>query len=97
MSLEHLQEEQLWHKMATAERLLVSKCFITYYYHHLLASHPTKLNMYTALQNENAVSYIIIIVNKRQLTMSSDRRNCKQHCLQAGILKNCDELCKMIL
>jgi hypothetical protein len=29
--------------------------------------------------------------NKRQLTMPYGERNCKQHFLQAGISKNCDE------
>jgi hypothetical protein len=47
--------------------------------------------MYTALQNENGVSYLRVIVNKRQLTMPYGERNCKWHSLQAGILKNCDE------
>jgi hypothetical protein len=42
-------------KMASAERLLVCTCFIAYY-RYLLVSHPTKLNMYAALQNESGVS-----------------------------------------
>jgi hypothetical protein len=37
--------------------MLVSTCFAIYYYCHLLVSHPTKMNMYTALQNENGVRF----------------------------------------
>jgi hypothetical protein len=43
--------EHFWHKMVSAQRLLISACFIMYYYHHLLVNHPTKTNMYTALLN----------------------------------------------
>jgi hypothetical protein len=49
------------------------------------------MNMYIALQNENGVSCLTFIENKKQLTMPYGGRNCKQHFLQAGILKNCDE------
>jgi hypothetical protein len=84
--LECLQREQFWHKMVSAERSPVSTCFVTYYYHCLLVSHPTKMNMYTALQNKNGVSWLIIIVNKRRLTMPHGGWNRK-----ADILKNCDE------
>jgi hypothetical protein len=62
-----------------------------YYYRHLLVSHPTKLNMYIALQNENGVSCLALIVNKRQLTMPYGGRNSKWHSLQTSILMNCDE------
>jgi hypothetical protein len=41
--------------MASAERLLVSACFVMYFYYHQLVSHPAKMNMYIALQNENGV------------------------------------------
>jgi hypothetical protein len=62
---------------------------------HILLSpsvgQPSKTNIYTALQNENGVSYSTFIENKRQLTMPYGSRNCKWHSLQAGILNNCDE------
>jgi hypothetical protein len=45
-SLERLQREQFWYKMASGERLLISTCFVVYYYHHLLVSCATKLNVY---------------------------------------------------
>jgi hypothetical protein len=77
--------------MASAERLLVSTSFGTYYHRHPLVSDPTKTHMYIALQNENGISCLTIIVNKRQLTMPYGGRNSKQHSLQAGILKNCDQ------
>jgi hypothetical protein len=53
---------------------------------HLLVLHvlqplsvgqPVKTNMYTALQNENGVSCLTILENKRQLTMPYSGRNCK--------------------
>jgi hypothetical protein len=97
MSLECLQKEQLRHKMASAGRLLVSTHFVTYCCHHLLVSHPTKMNMYTAFQNENGVSCLTVIVNKRQLIMHRGGRNHKWHSLHAGILKYCDEEYKVIL
>jgi hypothetical protein len=50
--------------IASAERLLVSTCFVMNRYHLLLVSHPTKTNTYTALQNENDVSSSTIIVKK---------------------------------
>jgi hypothetical protein len=65
MSVERLQREQFWHKMASTEGLLVSTYFVTYYYHHLFVSHPTKMNIYIALQNENGVSCLKVIENKR--------------------------------
>jgi hypothetical protein len=41
-----------------------------YYYRHLLVSHPTiQPKMCTALQNENDVSCLAIVMNKRQLTV----------------------------
>jgi hypothetical protein len=43
--------------------------------------------MYIALQNENGVSCLTIIVNKIQLAMSYDERNRTRHTLQASILK----------
>jgi hypothetical protein len=49
------------------------------------------MNIYIASQNENGVSCLKTIVNKRQLTIIYGERNCKQHSLQAGILKNCDK------
>jgi hypothetical protein len=73
--------------MASIERLLISTCFVTHCFRHLLVSHPTKI----ALQNENGVSSLTFVENKKQLTMPCGGRNCKQHFLQAGILKNCDE------
>jgi hypothetical protein len=76
--------------MASAERLLVSISFVTYY-RRLMVTHPAKTNMYIALQNVNGVFFLTIMVNRRQLTMSHGGRNHKQHSLQAGILKNCDE------
>jgi hypothetical protein len=82
--------------MVSAERLLASTCFVTYYYNHLLVSHPAKKNMYIALQNENGISVLTIIVNERtdNATWWEYR---KQYPLQAGILKHCAECCKMIL
>jgi hypothetical protein len=62
-----------------------------YYYRHPLVSHPTTTTMYTALQNENGVSCLTVIVNKRKWTMPYGGRNHKWHSLQAGILKNCEE------
>jgi hypothetical protein len=61
------------------------------YYCHALVSHPTKTNICIALQNENGISCLTIIENKRQLTAPYGGRNRKWHSLQAGILKNCDE------
>jgi hypothetical protein len=90
-SLECLQREQLWCKMASAERLLVSTCFVTYYYCHPLGIPVTKMNMYIGLQNKNGVSSLTITENKRQLTMLCGWWNHKWHPLQAGILRNCDE------
>jgi hypothetical protein len=49
------------------------------------------MNIYIALQNENSVSCLTVIENKRQLTMPYGVRNCKWHSLQAGVLNNCDE------
>jgi hypothetical protein len=83
--------------MVSTERLLVSTCFVTHYYRHPLVSHPAKMNIYTVLQNQNGISCLTVIENKRQMTMPYDGRNHKQHALQAGILNNCDEECKMIL
>jgi hypothetical protein len=80
--------------MVSAQRLLVSACSIMYYCHYLLVSSPTKPIMCTALQNENGVSCLTVIVNKSQLTMPYGGRNHKQCSLQAGILKNCDECVK---
>jgi hypothetical protein len=48
-------------------------------------------NMCIALHNENGVSCLTIIVNKRQLTMPYGGRNHKWHSLQAGVLKKCEE------
>jgi hypothetical protein len=42
-----------------------------------MVSHPTKKNIYIALQNENGVSCLTIIVNKRQLTTPFGGRNLK--------------------
>jgi hypothetical protein len=42
--------------MASAERLLVSTYFVTYYCCHPLGIPATKMNMYIALQNKNGVS-----------------------------------------
>jgi hypothetical protein len=89
--LECLQREPFWYKMASAEKLLVSACFVSYYNYHLLVSHSTKMNMYNALQNENGVSCLTTIVSKRWLTMPNGGRNRKWHSLQAGILKKFDE------
>jgi hypothetical protein len=50
--------------------------------------------MYIALQNENGISYDS---HKKQMTMSYGGRHHKWQSLQAGILKNCGEWCKMIL
>jgi hypothetical protein len=72
-----LIEGTILHKLESVERLLVSTCFAMYYYRHFLASHPTKTNMYSALQNNNGVSCLTIIVNKRQLTMPYGGRNHK--------------------
>jgi hypothetical protein len=55
--------------MAATERLLVSASSVMYYHHHPLVSHPTKMNMYIALQNKNGVSCLTIRDNERQLTM----------------------------
>jgi hypothetical protein len=77
--------------MVSAERLLVSTYFITYCCHHPLVSHPTEMNMYIALQNENGVSCLTVIECKRQLTMPYGGRNHKQRSSQADILKNFDE------
>jgi hypothetical protein len=40
-----------------------------YYHRHPLVSHPTKMNMYIALQNKNGVSCLTTRDNERQLTM----------------------------
>jgi hypothetical protein len=48
----------------SAKTLLVSTYFVMYYYRHPLVSHPTKANMYFALQNENGVSCLTLIENK---------------------------------
>jgi hypothetical protein len=77
--------------LATTEGLVVSMCFVTYYHSHPLVSHTTKTNIYIALQNENGVSCLTVIDNKRQLTLPYGERNRKCHSLQADILKNCDE------
>jgi hypothetical protein len=77
--------------MAPTERMLLSTCFVMYYYSHPLVCHPTKTNICIALQNENGVSHLTITENKRQMTMPHSGSNHKQHSLQAGILKNCDE------
>jgi hypothetical protein len=60
--------------MVSAEQLLVSTCSVMYYYRHPLVSHPTKMNIYIALQNENGVSCLTIIENK-QLTMVGETIN----------------------
>jgi hypothetical protein len=90
-SLECLKKEQFSHKMVCAERLLVSTSFVMYYHHHLLVSHQTKTNICIALQNENHVSYLTIIANKRQMVMPYGGRNHKLHFFQTDTLKNCDE------
>jgi hypothetical protein len=77
--------------MVSAKRLLVSTTFVTYYYHHLLVSHPTKTNNVIALQYKNGVTCLTIIVNRRQLTMPYGGRNCERHSGQVGILENCDK------
>jgi hypothetical protein len=71
--------------------LLVSTIFVMYYYHYALVSHPTKINMYTALENENSVSRLTIIVNKRKLIEPYGGRNRKQHSSQPSTLNNRDE------
>jgi hypothetical protein len=48
--------------------------------------------MYTALENENGVSCLTVMENKRQLTKPYGGRTPKLHSLQAGILKNYDEV-----
>jgi hypothetical protein len=50
--------------MASADRQLVSTYFVTYYYLHLLVSHPTKIKTYIALQNKNGISSFTIIENE---------------------------------
>jgi hypothetical protein len=40
---------------------------------------------------------LTVIVNKRQVAMPYGGGNCKQHSMQAGTLKNCDEQCKIVL
>jgi hypothetical protein len=70
-----LTEVQFWHKMASSERLLVSAHFITYYYRHTLVSHPTKSNKYTALQNENSVSCLVITAQTQREIEKKERRN----------------------
>jgi hypothetical protein len=78
--------------MLSADRLLVSTCFVTYYYRHpFLVSHPAKTDIYITLQNEHGLSSLTVRENKRQLTMPYGGRNHKLNALQAGILKNCDE------
>jgi hypothetical protein len=77
--------------MASAERLLVSTCFVTYFYRIPLHSIPIKTNIYIVLQNENNVYFLAIIENNGQLTRLYGGRNHKWHSMQAGILKNCDE------
>jgi hypothetical protein len=62
-----------------------------YYYCPLLVSHPTKTNIYIALQNESGVSCLTFTENKRRLTTPFGGRNHKRLSLQAGILKNCGE------
>jgi hypothetical protein len=66
-----------------------------YMFCHVLLSpsvgQPSKMKMYTALQNENGISCLTIIANKIQLTMPYGGKNRKQHSLHAGILKNCNE------
>jgi hypothetical protein len=81
-SLERLKKEQFWHKMASAERGLVSTSFVMHYYCHLLVSHPTKTNMYTAIQYEIGVSCLTITVNKRQLTMPYGGKKHERHSLK---------------
>jgi hypothetical protein len=73
--------------MASAERLLVSTCFIAYY-RYLLVSHPTKLKMYAALQNESGVSSLTITAKGggEQCPMVGETMNGIP-----GTLKNCDE------
>jgi hypothetical protein len=72
--------------------MFVSTSFVMlYYYRYLLVSHPTKINMYIALQNETGVSCLTVMVNKRQVTMPYGGRNHEWHSLQAGTLKNSDE------
>jgi hypothetical protein len=51
-SLERLQREQFWHKMASTETLFVSVCFVMYYYRYVLVNHPTKMNIYNDLKNK---------------------------------------------
>jgi hypothetical protein len=86
-----LTEGTVWHKMASAERLLVSTHFVTYYYCHPLVSHPTKMNIYIALQNEYCISCLTVVESKRQLTMPHGWRSHKLPSLQADVLKNCDD------
>jgi hypothetical protein len=97
LRLENLQREQFWHKMVSAKRLFLATCFVTYICCQLFVTHPTKTNVYIALQNESGVSCLTVMENKRLLTMPHVERNHKWHSLQAGILKNCHELCKIIL
>jgi hypothetical protein len=47
--------------------------------------------MHTTLQNENGVSCLTLIVNKRQLTMPYAGKDHKFLSLKAGILKKCNE------
>jgi hypothetical protein len=62
-----------------------------YNFCHALVSHPTKINMYTALENENSVSRLTIIVNKRKLIVPYGGRNRKRHSSQPSTLNNRDE------
>jgi hypothetical protein len=75
--------------MASHERLLVS----TYLSHTAIniCLSDIKDNMHIALQNKNGTSCLTVTKNKRQLTMPYGGRNCKQHSMQAGILKNYNE------
>jgi hypothetical protein len=67
--------------MASAGTLLVSTCFVVYSYHHPLVSNPTKTDIYAALQNENGISCLTVVENKRQLTMPCGGRNRNWHFL----------------
>jgi hypothetical protein len=62
--------------MVSAERLLVSVCFIMYYYHHLLVSHPAKSIKYTASQNENGFSSLTFTEKEKPMVGESINTPC---------------------
>jgi hypothetical protein len=93
-SIECSEREQLWHKIASADRLLVSTCFVIYYYRYPLVSHPTKMNI--ILLYRTKMAFLVWQSEKKKLAMLYGGRNHKWHSMFSFSTLNCSLWCKSL-